>query len=236
MPSSWHRPRSATFSSTRTSRRPYGSERLGELDRLLGQKVLVGEADAIKLYRPDGKIVYATDHSLIGTRELERRVRVGRRRHAEDGGGLARTGTARATPAARTTRRSRRTCRVRFWEGGKPVGVFEVYQSYAPVAAAARSEYRLRRDRARDRHGRTVRLARSRPATGDADGSTGTCGEIHHQALHDSLTGLPEPGAVSRSARADDRSRPPGGWYVGGAVDRPRPLQGDQRHARAPER
>ncbi len=128
--------------------RPYGSERLGELDRLLGQKVLVGEAEAIKLYRPDGKIVYATDHSLIGTRELsdEFKSAVGGTPKTEVGS-LA--GDGPNDTGGQNHKALEAYVPFRFWEGAKPVGVFEVYQSYAPVAAAARSEYRLRRDRAR---------------------------------------------------------------------------------------
>ena len=58
--------------------------------------------------------------------------------------------------------------------------------------------------------------------------------ELEHQSLHDSLTGTaePRPPASARGARAGTHER--GGRSRGRAADRPRPLQGDQRHARAP--
>ena len=50
--------------------KPVSTERRRELDRLIDQKVLVGGAVRVKLYGRDGTVIYATDHSEIGTREL----------------------------------------------------------------------------------------------------------------------------------------------------------------------
>jgi diguanylate cyclase (GGDEF)-like protein len=166
--------------------RPIGSERRAELDRLLDEKVLVGDAKRVKLYRPDGLVVYSTDHSQIGTRahgeEFDAAIAGEAKTEVGTLNGEGGTGPDEKALEAYVP--------VRFWEGGTPAGVFEVYQSYAPVAAAARSEYvsvaivlgiglialfislfpALRRV--------TRRLERY-------------VNEIQHQALHDSLTGLP---------------------------------------------
>ena len=166
--------------------KPVRSERRAKLDRLFGQKVLVGDALRAKLYRRDGTIVYATDHSQIGKREPSPELvdalagisatEVGL--HTDEGG----KGSNEKELEAYVP--------FRFRDGGALAGVFEVYQSYAPVALAARAEYvsvatvlglgvlaffvslvpALRRvTRRLDRYVR----------------------EIRHQALHDSLTGLP---------------------------------------------
>ena len=126
-------------------------------------------------------------------------------------------------------------CRCRSSTASTPAGAFEAYQSYAPVAAAAREEYVpvatvlglgllalylslfpvLRRV--------TRRLEEH-------------VDEIRHQSLHDSLTGLPNRELFhDRLEQAIALARREAGC-AGGAADRPRPVQGDQRHARAPER
>ena len=180
--------------------RPAASERRGELDRLLGEKILVGDALRLKLYRRDGMVVYATDHSEIGARNMSSEL-------SDALGGLSSTEVGSLNGEGGTgpdEKALEAYVPVRFWDGGPPAGAFEIYQSYAPVAAAARSEYvsvavvlglgllvlfvsmvpALRRvTRRLDRYVR----------------------EIHHQALHDSLTGLPNRDAVPRSARAGDR-------------------------------
>jgi diguanylate cyclase (GGDEF)-like protein len=165
---------------------PVLTERRGELDRLLGQKVLVGDALRAKLYGRDGTVVYATDHSQIGKRQMSTEV-------VNALGGISATevGSLTAEGGAGPDQKALEAyVPMRFWDGGAPAGAFEVYQAYAPVAAAARDEYvsvamvlglgllalfvslfpALRRvTRRLERHVR----------------------EIHHQALHDNLTGLP---------------------------------------------
>src|SRR5690349_15545359 len=48
--------------------RPTPQPRLDVLDALFRSQVLVGGALRVKLYRPDGLVVYSNAHGLIGTR------------------------------------------------------------------------------------------------------------------------------------------------------------------------
>jgi diguanylate cyclase (GGDEF)-like protein len=159
--------------------------RRATLDRLFRREVLVGGVVRVKLYSPAGRVTYSNDHALIGTmpgdddaREVFAKnapaVNVAHLNH-EGGGG----------PDLKVLESYARVSLA-----GEPVGVLEIYQDYAPVAAAARETFLpiagalglalillyasllpiLRRV--------TRRLRRQ-------------MAEIEHQALHDSLTGLP---------------------------------------------
>jgi diguanylate cyclase (GGDEF)-like protein len=159
--------------------------RRATLDRLFRREVLVGGVVRVKLYSPAGRVTYSNDHALIGTmpgdddaREVFAKnapaVNVANVNH-EGGGG----------PDLKVLESYARVSLA-----GEPVGVLEIYQDYAPVAAAARETFLpiagalglalillyasllpiLRRV--------TRRLRRQ-------------MAEIEHQALHDSLTGLP---------------------------------------------
>ena len=140
----------------------------------------------MKLYSPGGRVTYSNAHDLIGTRPAEDTAReVFRTRstatdtgHLNDEGGGAGPDTKALETYAPVT------------IDGNRVGVLEVYQDYGPVAAAASSTFwpvaavlavvllalylslypLLRRV--------TRRLRRQ-------------VEEIEHQAMHDSLTGLP---------------------------------------------
>ena len=140
----------------------------------------------MKLYSPGGRVTYSNAHDLIGTRPAEDTAReVFRTRSTatdtgrlnDEGGGAGPDTKALETYAPVTI-------------DGNRVGVLEVYQDYGPVAAAASSTFwpvaavlavvllalylslypLLRRV--------TRRLRRQ-------------VEEIEHQAMHDSLTGLP---------------------------------------------
>jgi diguanylate cyclase (GGDEF)-like protein len=165
---------------------PVGATRRAELDRLFRREILVEGALRAKLYGPDGTVVYATDHELIGERDLEEAL-------AGALGGVPATevGSLNGEGGIGTDAKALEAyVPMAFFDGQYPRGAFEVYQSYAPVAAAARAEYVpvaivlglgllalylslfpvLRRV--------TRRLEQH-------------VGEIRHQSLHDSLTGLP---------------------------------------------
>jgi diguanylate cyclase (GGDEF)-like protein len=166
--------------------RPATAARREELDRLLRQKVLVGGSLRLKLYGRDGTVVYATDHSEIGTNGRSDEVT-----GALNGVSATEVGSLNSEGGSGPNEKALSAyVPMRFSDTVAPVGVFEVYQSYAPIAAAAREDYlsvavvlglgllalfvslfpALRRvTRRLERHMR----------------------EIHHQGFHDNLTGLP---------------------------------------------
>ncbi|HEX3455356.1 MAG TPA: EAL domain-containing protein [Gaiellaceae bacterium] len=165
--------------------RPVSASRRAALDRLFEHQVLIDGALRVKLYSPTGLVTYSNAHDLIGTRPGEQTVEhVFRTQqpatdvtHLRDEGGTGPNTQALETYAPMVMK-------------GKRVGVLEIYQDYGPVAAAAWSTFwpvaavsgvvlcilyislfpLLRRV--------TRRLRRQ-------------VEEIEHQAMHDSLTGLP---------------------------------------------
>jgi diguanylate cyclase (GGDEF)-like protein len=165
--------------------RPVSARQRAILDGLFSREVLVDGALRAKLYRPDGLVTYSNAHDLIGTRPAERTVeqvfQSGQPAtdvtHLDAEGGTGPNTKALETYAPVVLR-------------GKRVGVVEIYQDYGPVAAAAASSVwpvaavlgvvlfvlylslfpLLRRV--------TKRLRRQ-------------VEKIEHQAMHDSLTGLP---------------------------------------------
>ena len=164
---------------------PVAGSRRRALDSLFRDEVLVGGAVRVKLYRPDGRVTYSNAHELIGSRPAEA--------DAEDA--LA---GRRVQDVTDLNHEGGRGPDVKVLEtyvpvtlgNGKPVGVFELYQDYRPVAAATRAAFLpiagglavallalyaalfpiLRR---------VTRRLRDHVE------------EIEHQALHDHLTGLP---------------------------------------------
>jgi putative two-component system response regulator len=106
--------------------------RLQQLDLLFGSEILVGGTQRVKLYAPNGLIVYSNDHTLIGghTDDLEEL-------HSVLGGQLVRD--ASRLNAEGGTGRDMKVLETyvpfRLPGPGKPAGVFEVYENYAPVDA-----------------------------------------------------------------------------------------------------
>ena len=116
---------------------PVTGARRRHLDWLFRQRVLVDGGLRVKLYRAsDGLVTYSNDHSLIGGRaddEAEQHhVLAGHIvrdvEYLNHEGGSGKNVKALEVYAPVTLR-----------GGTKPAGVFELYESYAPVAAAVRS-------------------------------------------------------------------------------------------------
>jgi signal transduction histidine kinase len=116
---------------------PVSGTRLRQLDWLFGKRVLVGGGLRVKLYRAsDGLVTYSNDHPLIGSKTDDpaehRRVLAGNvARDVEylnhEGGG-GKNVKALEVYVPLTLRGET-----------KPAGVFELYESYRPVAASIRS-------------------------------------------------------------------------------------------------
>ncbi len=165
--------------------RPVNASRRAHLDRLFEHQVLLDGALRVKLYSPNGLVTYSNAHDLIGTHPAEPTAREVFRTQqtATDTTNLNSEGGKGPNTKALETYAP-------MLIKGKRVGVLEIYQDYAPVAAAAWSTFwpvaavlgvvlfilylslfpLLRRV--------TRRLRRQ-------------VEEIEHQAMHDSLTGLP---------------------------------------------
>jgi hypothetical protein len=134
-------------------RGPVAGGRRTELDALVRREVLVPGALRVKLYGRDARVVYSNDHSLIGTIPDDRdEVREALRGETgvtlldgDGGNGPDRKVLESYTP-------------IRFGAGGRPVGVFELYEDYARVARTVRQEI--------------VPLARSSPLRCSRSGSS----------------------------------------------------------------
>ena len=109
---------------------------LRRLDRLFKSRVLIDGGLRVKLYGRTGLIVYSNDHSLIGKladdAAEQSRVLAGESAHAvswlnHEGGGSAKVKALEIYVP------------VHLNGGGYANGVFELYQSYTPVAAAVRA-------------------------------------------------------------------------------------------------
>jgi diguanylate cyclase (GGDEF)-like protein len=163
---------------------PVAPGRLARLDALFRNEVLGRDYLRVKLYSPDGIVTYSNQHALIGTTpdgeevsEALRNLSVSDVTHLNAEGGSGRNLKVLETY-------------VPVKIGGRAVGVFELYQDYGPVVSTARSMFlpiagvlafmlaALYAALVPLLHGTTKRLRRQME-------------EIEHQALHDSLTGLP---------------------------------------------
>lgn len=181
---------------------PVDGARRSHLDRLFRRQVLVSGAVRVKLWNGRGLVTYSNDHTLIGTRAANEHVRA-----ALGGGTVSEVSRLNHEGGSgRNLQVLEAYAPVRF-RSPAPVGVFELYQDYGPVAAAARKAFLpialalglallalyaallpiLRRVTARlQAHVR----------------------EIEHQARHDHLTGLPNRLAFrERLGRALDEAR-----------------------------
>lgn len=189
--------------------RPVRGRRLRALDNLFRRQVLVGGALRVKLYDREGRVTYSNDHALIGTRPEEpdaidtlrgeRVLDVARLNH-EGGSGRDRKVLETYVPVRLNAKR--------------PVGVFELYQDYGPVAAATRAAFA------------PVAIALSvallalfaalfpilRQVTRRLRAHFD---EIEHQALHDQLTGLPNRVLFARRVeQAAQQARRDGGAFA----------------------
>ena len=129
------------------------------LDEQLRERSVRRDLARIKIWNNRGRIVYSDDHALIGRSPqpsddlrdaLAGRASPGRGRDAEP---------ATTRPPARSASgdSSRSTCRCASSSPGRPAGVFEIYLSYRPIAAAITQ---------RQAHDRTARVPRPRAAVG----------------------------------------------------------------------
>jgi diguanylate cyclase len=117
--------------------RPVTGARLVELDRLFERQVLMDGFLRVKLYTAGGMVTYSTNHLQLGTSPEPAEIqevldgaihRSTAMLDAEGGGGPSIKVLETYVP-------------VSLGEGSAPVGAFEVYQDYEPVAAEARHAY-----------------------------------------------------------------------------------------------
>ncbi len=164
---------------------PVTGARRRHLDRLFRHQVLVGGTVRVKLWSASGLVTYSSDHSLIGTRAANEEVRaalagntvseVSRLNHEGGRGQDLQVLQAYAPVRLRSQ---------------APAGVFELYQDYRPVAAAARKAFlpvALALGLALLALYATL-LPILRRVTARLQAHVR---EIEHQARHDRLTGLP---------------------------------------------
>jgi diguanylate cyclase (GGDEF)-like protein len=164
---------------------PVRAARRQELDRLFAGKVLDGDTLLVELYARDGTVMYATNHTLIGTSAVD----PAGVREAVGGHLVSDLTTVAGFDSGGAQKALRAYVPLRF-EGTDKSGVVVLYKDYAPIATAARQAflpiagvfevvllalYALLIPVLR----RVTRRVKRQMA------------EIEHRALHDDLTGLP---------------------------------------------
>jgi diguanylate cyclase (GGDEF)-like protein len=113
---------------------PVEGRRRAELDRIAKRQLLTPGILRAKLYGPDGRVVYSSDHQLIGTRpdDFKEIPAIMRGAPTSDVTDLNAEG---GTGPDRTVLESYVPMSVR----GRPAGVLELYADYGPIARDARS-------------------------------------------------------------------------------------------------
>jgi diguanylate cyclase (GGDEF)-like protein len=111
--------------------------RRAQLDRLFDHEILVDGALRTKLYSLDGHVTYSTDHSLIGSLTDDE----DETQEVVEGRTLADVSTLNAEGGTGPDVKVLETYTPLRMGGGPPVGVFELYQDYAPVARASRQAF-----------------------------------------------------------------------------------------------
>jgi diguanylate cyclase (GGDEF)-like protein len=164
---------------------PVAPERREQLDLLFGSDVLVNGTKRVNLFGVDGRVTYSSDPSVIGEREHDEIAEVLEGEHSAEIGHLNDHGGKDENLKVLEA-----YVPVRLQTAAEPAGVFELYQDYGPVAAAARDAFTpiatvlagvlltLYLALIPILHRVTNRLRRQ-------------MGEIQHQAFHDGLTELP---------------------------------------------
>ncbi len=162
---------------------PVTESRRRQLDRMFRRQVLIGGVLRVSLFAPNGRVTYSSDASLIGRPALDR-AEVDSALSGQD---AHRVSSIDASGSATKVLGVFIPVRI---DNRTPDGAFELDQDYAPIAGAARKAflpiaavleilllvlYGLLFPLLR----RVTQRLRNHVA------------EIEHQALHDSLTGLP---------------------------------------------
>ena len=163
--------------------RPVTDDRRSQLDRVFRSQVLIGGVLRVTLYGTDGRVTYSSDPSLIGRPAVDQRE-VGK---ALGGGEAHRVATIDAS--GRETKVLGVYIPVRI-DRRTPDGAFQLDQDYAPIASAARKTFlpiaAVLEILLLGLYGSLFPLLRR-----VTHRLRNHVAEIEHQALHDSLTGLP---------------------------------------------
>ncbi len=179
-------------------------EVVSSLDQLLRAGYTANGVETIRIWSPDFRIVYSPDHSLIGRRfPREQGVMEALRGRPS---AEVRTGSDEIAYATHGSV-IEAYVPLRLAPGGPPAGAFEVHLTYAPVAAAIRSDI--------DRLYLALAIGLLllwatlfRIVAGASGRLRRQAAENEYQARHDLLTGLPNRSSFSeRVERAIERAR-----------------------------
>ncbi|MDQ3982372.1 MAG: EAL domain-containing protein, partial [Actinomycetota bacterium] len=165
---------------------PVSAERRATLDRLFNSRVVLEQAVRATLYAPDGTVTYATDRSLIGTRDAD-----GSFLREALSGTLVRSKVAdlRTRDADESRKVLKVLVPVRF-QRSDAVGAFALYHDYAPIARTARHAF-LPIAGVLELVLLSLYISLFPILRRVTDSLRRQLQEIEHVALHDSLTGLP---------------------------------------------
>ena len=115
--------RPGDFSSTLTN------DRAGALDSVAGAYILVGDSLALELYTPEGRVTYATDRALVGTRPTDAT-------HAR--ATLTSGNVGKAVEVVNGRKVLKVFVPVPFVGRDEPAGVLALSQDYKPIVQAGR--------------------------------------------------------------------------------------------------
>jgi diguanylate cyclase len=121
--------------TARDFRTPVSGSHLKWLDATFRKEVLVDGALRVKLYSPSGLITYSTRHDQIG-KETDEPAET---RHVIDGGIVSDVSFLDSEGGGGPHTKVTETYVPVSFDGGKPVGVLEIYRDYAPITGAVNS-------------------------------------------------------------------------------------------------